>query len=460
MRRPLQTWLAFVLATSGPAFATDGGGYWETLRPMIVGREGAGVVRIGSDLYVFGGRVPGGFGLATESVERYDTRTMSWSTVSPMPEGRYYMGAVCLSGKAYLVGGFSDGIVPRNDVFVYDPNGDRWSVAPSLPVPLATIAAAAHGDRIFVFGGEGADMASTYVFAPDSGWRAGSNMPTGRSFPAAATAGSFIYVVGGIAGSGSSLDVNERYDPALDSWSSLAPMPSDRGNPAVAVLGGRIYVFGGDGSGAGDENESYCPLTDAWSTGPSMPGRRFGTMAVALRDSIVVPGGVASGLTNVVVAFFPDSCAGGEPYCFCGLGGPCGNDSFDGGCINSTGLGALLRGSGSASIAEDSLVLLADRMPTNQAGIFWVAAGRLDAPFGDGRLCISSGGVRPFRFPIQSSGLRGQIVLGPGVVAQASGRIAITPGSTWNFQAWYRDPFGPCGYGFNTTNALAVTWAP
>jgi len=27
-------------------------------------------------------------------------------------------------------------------------------------------------------------------------------------------------------------------------------------------------------------------------------------------------------------------------------------------------------------------------------------------------------------------------------------------------QAWYRDPSGPCGFGFNTTNALAVAWAP
>ena len=34
----------------------------------------------------------------------------------------------------------------------------------------------------------------------------------------------------------------------------------------------------------------------------------------------------------------------------------------------------------------------------------------------------------------------------------------ITAGQTWNFQAWYRDPDGPCGQGSNFTNALEVTF--
>ena len=111
-------------------------------------------------------------------------------------------------------------------------------------------------------------------------------------------------------------------------------------------------------------------------------------------------------------------------------------------------------------LRADDLVLLAEWLPRNQAGIFWMGARRLYFPFGDGRLCISSGGIGAFRFPVRVSGPEGKFSLGPGIVAQASGAITITPGSTWNFQAWYRDPLGPCGFGFNTTNALAGTWAP
>ena len=43
-------------------------------------------------------------------------------------------------------------------------------------------------------------------------------------------------------------------------------------------------------------------------------------------------------------------------------------------------------------------------------------------------------------------------------IAQFGPSGAITAGSTWNFQCWYRDPNGSCGSGFNLTNALAVVF--
>ena len=35
----------------------------------------------------------------------------------------------------------------------------------------------------------------------------------------------------------------------------------------------------------------------------------------------------------------------------------------------------------------------------------------------------------------------------------------VSPGTTWYFQGWYRDP-GAGGSGVNLTDALAITWAP
>ena len=37
----------------------------------------------------------------------------------------------------------------------------------------------------------------------------------------------------------------------------------------------------------------------------------------------------------------------------------------------------------------------------------------------------------------------------------------INPGSTWYFQAWFREPVGAlCGTGLGTTNAISVTVLP
>jgi hypothetical protein len=42
--------------------------------------------------------------------------------------------------------------------------------------------------------------------------------------------------------------------------------------------------------------------------------------------------------------------------------------------------------------------------------------------------------------------------------ALSTGPTAWTPGSTWVVQGWYRDPAG--GQGFNTTDALQITFTP
>ncbi len=42
----------------------------------------------------------------------------------------------------------------------------------------------------------------------------------------------------------------------------------------------------------------------------------------------------------------------------------------------------------------------------------------------------------------------------------APAHAQVVPGATLNFQAWFRDPGGPCGHAFNLSNALAITFAP
>jgi hypothetical protein len=77
---------------------------------------------------------------------------------------------------------------------------------------------------------------------------------------------------------------------------------------------------------------------------------------------------------------------------------------------------------------------------------------------------VGGGGYGLFRFPVQSAAGMGAFAFGPGNVNHAETHFGPTgrifPGSTWHFQGWLRNAFGPCGSGFSTTNAASITFTP
>ena len=158
----------------------------------------------------------------------------------------------------------------------------------------------------------------------------------------------------------------------------------------------------------------------------------------------------------------PDECERpGTPFCFCPTGGVCGtNDDSDSGCRNSTGQGANLTGHGSSSVFLDDLVLVSSRMRPNQFGLTFMGPSTGSAFMGAGIRCVAPGSAGLFRFPPSPTGSAGTFQLGPGIVGYSKSsfppQAAITVGSTWYYQSWYRDPNGPCGQSSNVTNALEV----
>ncbi|MFT7669794.1 MAG: hypothetical protein ACI8X5_002501 [Planctomycetota bacterium] len=152
----------------------------------------------------------------------------------------------------------------------------------------------------------------------------------------------------------------------------------------------------------------------------------------------------------------PDECSGtvGIKRCFCpNFLAPCANPFPTAGCRNSTGLGAAMCGIGSDSVFADDLVLLATEMPaTVPAIIFGGTAFVGPFPFGDGLRCAGGNIVR-FTSPTLTSAT-GTLSAGPGL----AGTFGIVPTDVWTFQCWFRDPTGPCGFGFNTTNSVTVSF--
>jgi hypothetical protein len=141
---------------------------------------------------------------------------------------------------------------------------------------------------------------------------------------------------------------------------------------------------------------------------------------------------------------------------------PCGNTGATGnGCASSVNSsGAHLAGTGSASVAADSLVLLGSGMPDSSALYFQgtqrVAAGA-GVVFGDGLRC-AAGSVIRLGTKINVSGSSAYPGAGDPSV---SVKGADSAGDVRQYQVWYRNAAAFCTPStFNLTNGLEVTWTP
>jgi hypothetical protein len=156
---------------------------------------------------------------------------------------------------------------------------------------------------------------------------------------------------------------------------------------------------------------------------------------------------------------FPTFCYGDGSATAC----PCGNASPAGaeaGCLSSLGGGATLRAAGSASVANDSLVLQGGAMPNSNALYFQGTtrlSGGAGAVFGDGLRC-AGGTVIRLGTKLNAAGSSQY----PGAAdARVSVRGLVPAGATRTYQAWYRNAAAFCTPStFNLTNGVEVAWAP
>ncbi len=127
------------------------------------------------------------------------------------------------------------------------------------------------------------------------------------------------------------------------------------------------------------------------------------------------------------------------------LEGPIIGTSYCMANANSTGQSATTIASGSATLAENDVTLVAEGLPAFAFGFFLTSQTQafITNPGGsEGNLCLS-GSFGRYVGPgeIQSSGASGSITLAIDLTAmpQATGPIAAQVGETWNFQLWHRD---------------------
>ncbi|MEM9802483.1 MAG: hypothetical protein AAGA20_19295 [Planctomycetota bacterium] len=127
------------------------------------------------------------------------------------------------------------------------------------------------------------------------------------------------------------------------------------------------------------------------------------------------------------------------------------------GLANSVGAGASLVARGSTSVAANDFRLELNDAPSQQLAVFVQGDAGTPAMAGDGQLCI---GAPFFRFASSSTSLAGTAEARLDLSQPAVPAAAITAGSTWRFQAGYRDALGPGGTGFNLSSSVAVRFTP
>ncbi len=143
----------------------------------------------------------------------------------------------------------------------------------------------------------------------------------------------------------------------------------------------------------------------------------------------------------------------GTAYCFGdGTGNFCPCAAFGApgeGCLTTSGTGATLSGSGTATVGADTLVLSVSGGPANKPGIFFQGNNPLAGnPAGDGLLCTAGGTIRYSVNPLDAT----------GATSQGGFGVNATSGSTKNYQYWFRDTANACGGGFNFTNGWSQPW--
>ena len=178
-----------------------------------------------------------------------------------------------------------------------------------------------------------------------------------------------------------------------------------------------------------------------WDHGVSCNGSEIFYVVLAGQVSAAPTSFLLKAATDCDVATIlgPD-CA--NPFVYC-VGNP--NSVGDGGHIGSTG---------SISIADNNFRLSGTGLPPNQPGYFFFGTEQNNLPFGDGVRCIGGDVGRLRKIAIEVTGttfLQFDFTVSPF--------DTIQPGIPYYFQLYYRDPAAGAS-GFNTTDALCVTFAP
>ena len=156
--------------------------------------------------------------------------------------------------------------------------------------------AAVHDGKIYMVGSRDIVFTVQYFDTATNQWSAldaVANYPWKVEWPAVATIGDIIYVVGGSV-DGAASAAMAVYNPATNHWTPLADAPFASSRPYAADAGGKMYVFAGGliyvyDPGSGWETDTIWPPSGGGQWKPAVAGDELYVVGDANADVVNLP---------------------------------------------------------------------------------------------------------------------------------------------------------------------------
>jgi N-acetylneuraminic acid mutarotase len=220
---------------------------WQTKTSMPSGRGFVGSGVVDSKIYIIGGaklQQP-----EQKVVEMYDPVTNEWTTVDSMPNARFGIGSCVYDDKIYTFGGNNPA---EQTVEAYDPAEGIWiSDLADMPTARWEPECVLVDTQIYVIGGflnptSGQASDDVEVYDPGSNsWTIKASLPEKRGGGAVAYAKGKIYYFGGSPAYGSPRNNAWAYDLEIDQWYILPEMPFSWAMMPTCVVDSMIYLMAG-----------------------------------------------------------------------------------------------------------------------------------------------------------------------------------------------------------------------
>ncbi len=284
---------------------------WSSLASMNNVRFEASAVQYKDDIFVFNGFKQGSI---ESSVEQFDAGTKQWTVIdnTSVAQGTAvtHNGLVRVGNEAWLIGGrigSHPGMVTSN-VWIFNLDSKTWRRGPQLPIPGAGGGAALVNNKIHWFGGldvnANCDVSNHFVYdlnMQSAGWQnitGVAAMPSPRNHFSTAVHNGIIYAIGGQLGHDNcpgrgGIDVNlvHAFNPSTNTWSAKAGLPANQSHAegATFVYQNAIYMIGGKLNG--NKVFRFDPQNNDWDTVMNLPNALLAPVARVIDNQLIVSSG-------------------------------------------------------------------------------------------------------------------------------------------------------------------------
>jgi N-acetylneuraminic acid mutarotase len=283
-----------------------------------------------SRVYLLGGITTGYDKLVYTAPINSDGTLGAWAAGTSLPASRVLSQAIMTNSRVYMLGGKQNGLGQAADyiatVITAPVNSDgtlgTWTSSPSLPAAIGESCAVVTKSRVYLLGGSTfAGLSSTVYTAPINSdgtigaWTTdASSLPVALSQSSQIVTNSRVYLLGGLASTGSnniaySAPINA--DGTLGSWASSGSCPAVKQSQAV-VVNNRAYLLGGVNSAGADSAATWTAQVNpdgtlgSWVAGAALTGVTKLAQVIVTSSKIYMLGGwpgIASTASVKVASF-------------------------------------------------------------------------------------------------------------------------------------------------------------